>query len=56
MHFGRSNQARTYSVNGRVLGRVIEQRDRGVQVESGVTGGQGGEEGIGHACFHWSQH
>ena len=24
MHFGRSNQGRTYSVNGRALGRVIE--------------------------------
>ena len=29
MHFGRSNQGRTYSVNGRALGRVTEQRDLG---------------------------
>ena len=29
MHFGRLNQGRTYSVNGRVLGRVTEQRDLG---------------------------
>jgi len=36
MHFGRSNQGRTYSVNGRALGRVIEQRDLGVQVHSAV--------------------
>ena len=36
MHFGRSNQARTYSVNGRALGRVIEQRDLGVQVHSSL--------------------
>ena len=36
MHFGRSHQGRTYSVNGRVLGRVIEQRDLGVQVHSSL--------------------
>ena len=30
MHFGRSNQGRTYSVNGRALGRVTEQSDLGV--------------------------
>ena len=30
MHFGRLNQGRTYSVNGRALGRVTEQRDLGV--------------------------
>ena len=34
MHFGRSNQGRIYSVNGRVLGRVREQRDLGAQVHS----------------------
>ena len=32
MHFGRLNQGRTYSVNGRVLGSVTEQRDLGVRV------------------------
>jgi len=32
MHFGRSNQGRTYSVNGGALGRVAEQRDLVVQV------------------------
>jgi len=36
MHFGRSNRTRTYSVNGRALGRVIEQSDRGVQVYSSL--------------------
>ena len=36
MHFGRSNQGRTYSVNGRVLGRVIEQRYPGVQAHSSL--------------------
>ena len=34
-HFVRSNQGRT-SVNGRVLGRVTEQRDLGVQVHSSL--------------------
>ena len=28
IHFGRSNQGRTYSVNGRALGRVTEQRTK----------------------------
>ena len=32
MHFGRLNQGKTYSVNGKTLGRVIEQRDLGVKV------------------------
>ena len=36
MHFGRLIQRRTYSVNGRTLGRVIEQRDLGVQVHSSL--------------------
>ena len=36
MHFGRLNQGRTYSVNGRALGRVTEQRDLEVQVHSSV--------------------
>ena len=41
MHFGRSNQGRTYSVNhrnrnGRALGRFIEQRDLAVQVHSSL--------------------
>ena len=36
MHFGRLNQCRTYSVNGRALGRVTEQRDLGVQVDSSL--------------------
>ena len=61
MHFGRLNQGRTYSVNGRTLGRVTEQRDLGVHIHSslkatGVTGGQSDEGGIQHAWFHWSEH
>ena len=36
MHFDRLNQGRTYSVNGRALGRVTEQRDRGVHVHSSL--------------------
>ena len=36
MHFGRLNQGRTYSVNGRALGRVTEQRDLGVHVHSSL--------------------
>ena len=36
MHFGRLNQGRTYSVNGRALVRVTEQRDLGVQVHSSL--------------------
>ena len=36
MHFGRSHKGRTYSVNGRALGRVIEQRDLGVHVHSSL--------------------
>ena len=36
MHFGRLNQGRTYSVNGRALGRVTEQRDLVVQVHSSL--------------------
>ena len=36
MRFGRSNQGRTYSVNGRILGRVIEQKDLGVQVHTSL--------------------
>jgi len=35
-HFGGSNWDRTYSVNGRVLGRVIGQRNLGVQVHSAL--------------------
>ena len=37
MHYGRSNQGRTYSVNGRALGRVVEQRDLGVQIHSSLN-------------------
>ena len=36
MHFGRSNQGRTYSVDGRALGKVIEQRGLGVHVHSSL--------------------
>ena len=36
MHFGRLNQGRTYSVNGRALGRITEQRDLGVHVHSSL--------------------
>ena len=36
MHFGRLNRGRTYSVNGRALRRVIEQRDLGVHVHSSL--------------------
>ena len=36
MHFSRLNQGRTYSVNGRALGRVTEQRDLGVYVHSSL--------------------
>ena len=36
MHFGRLNQGRTYSVNGRALGGVTEQRDLGIQVHSSL--------------------
>ena len=36
MHSGRLNQGRTYSVNGRALGRVTEQRDLGVHVHSSL--------------------
>ena len=36
IHFGRSNQDRTYSFNGRVLWRVTEQKDLGVQVHSSL--------------------
>ena len=32
LHFGTSNKGRTYTVNGRPLGSVVEQRDLGVQV------------------------
>ena len=34
--FDRLNQGRTYSVNGRALGRVTEQRDLGVHVHSSM--------------------
>ena len=36
LHFGKSNQGRTCTVNGRVLESVEEQRDRGVQVHSSL--------------------
>ena len=36
IHFGRSNQGRVYSVNGRALGIVTEQRDLGVHVHSSL--------------------
>eukprot|EP00061_Rhincodon_typus_P006355 g26916.t1 len=32
LHFGKTNQGRTYTFNGKVLGRVAEQRDLRVQV------------------------
>jgi len=35
-HFGRSNRARTYSVNCRALGRIKKLRDLGVQVHSSL--------------------
>eukprot|EP00061_Rhincodon_typus_P015858 g43775.t1 len=36
MHFGKANQGRTYTLNGKVLGSVAEQRDLGVQVLSSL--------------------
>ena len=34
MHFGKSNQGRTYALNGKALGSVEEQRNVGVEVYS----------------------
>ena len=34
--FGKTNQGRTYTVNGRALGSVVEQRDLEVQVHSSL--------------------
>eukprot|EP00061_Rhincodon_typus_P004291 g22226.t1 len=34
LHFG--NQSRTYTLNGRALGSVVEERDLGVQVHSSL--------------------
>lgn len=36
LHFGRSNQGRTFTVNDRSLDSVVEQRDLGVQVHSSL--------------------
>jgi len=36
LYFGKSNQGRTYTVNGRALGSVQEQRDLGVHVHSSL--------------------
>ena len=30
LHFGRTNQSRTYRVNGRTLKSAVEQRDLGI--------------------------
>eukprot|EP00061_Rhincodon_typus_P005366 g24787.t1 len=34
LHFGKANQGKTYTFNGKVLGSVAEQRDFGVLVHS----------------------
>ncbi|MBB6707133.1 reverse transcriptase family protein [Proteus mirabilis] len=36
LHFGKANLSRTYTLNGKVLGSVAEQRDLGVQVHSSL--------------------
>lgn len=36
MHFGKLSQGRTYTVNGRALGSVDEQRDLEVQIHSSM--------------------
>eukprot|EP00061_Rhincodon_typus_P008284 g30756.t1 len=36
LHFGKANQGRTYTLNGKVLGSVAEQKDFGVQVHNSL--------------------
>eukprot|EP00061_Rhincodon_typus_P007189 g28622.t1 len=36
LHFGKANQGRTYTVNGRALGSAAEQGNLGVQVHSSL--------------------
>ena len=36
LHFGRTNQSRTYRVNGRTLKSAVEQRDLGIQVQNSL--------------------
>ena len=36
LHFGKANLSRTYTLNGKVLGSVAEQRDLGVQGHSSL--------------------
>lgn len=37
MHFGKLTWGRTYTMNDRVLGRDLEQRDVGVHIHSSLT-------------------
>ena len=36
LRHGKSNQGRTFTVNGRTLGHIVEQRDLGVQVHGSL--------------------
>ncbi|XP_059843914.1 P-selectin glycoprotein ligand 1 isoform X2 [Hypanus sabinus] len=36
LHFGRTNQGRTYKVNGRTLRSAVEQRDLGIQIQNSL--------------------
>jgi len=56
MHFGRSNQGKTYSVNGWALGRVKEQRDLGVQVHNSLKVESQVDRVVKKAWFHCSEH
>ena len=50
-HFGKLNQGRTYSVNGRALGRVTEQRDLGVHVHSSMKVESQVDRVVNSACL-----
>ena len=36
LHFGRTNQGRTYKINGRTLTSAVEQRDLGIQIHNSL--------------------
>ena len=49
-HFGKSNKGRTFTVNSRALGNVVEQRDLGVWVYSSLKEASQVDRVVKKAC------
>lgn len=54
LYFGKTNQAKTYTINDTALGRVVEERDLRGKVHCSMKDETCECEGICHIYLHWS--